>query len=447
MVRSERPITASDHIFHVAVSTATRQLSHPYPLGSRVTERGRLEIGGCDAVELAHEFGTPVYVVVEDDLRARARAFVDAMSARHADFDVLFASKAFPCTAVYRTLADEGLGCDVASGGELALALRGGFAPDRIYLHGNAKSQAELSEALAAGVGHIVVDSLDEIERLEPLAAELDVIQPVLIRVTPDVAGDTHSAISTGQADSKFGFSMRAAPGAIERLRRSPRLQLVGVHAHIGSQLFQLEPFVAAVRAVATLGDFPVYNFGGGLAAAYSEDQRPPAIPAWVDAILDAVHEHLGAEKRVLLEPGRALVANSTVTLYTVETVKRNVSTWVAVDGGMSDNLRPMLYGARYEALIADRASAPPDVRCHLAGKHCESGDVLARDLLLADPAPGDVVATPATGGYGYSLANNYNGIPRSPVVFCRDGTARLVVRRESYEDLSARDVDDGAPG
>jgi diaminopimelate decarboxylase len=447
MVRSERPITASDHIFHVAVSTATRQLSHPYPLGSRVTARGRLEIGGCDAVELAHEFGTPVYVVVEDDLRARARAFVDAMSARHADFDVLFASKAFPCTAVYRALAEEGLGCDVASGGELALALRGGFDPERIYVHGNAKSRVELKEALTAGVGHVVVDSLDEIERLEPLAAELGVIQPVLIRVTPDVAGDTHSAISTGQADSKFGFSMRAAGGAIERLRGSPRLQLVGVHAHIGSQLFQLEPFVAAVRAVAALGDFPVYNLGGGLAAAYSEDQHPPAIAAWVDAILDAVHEHLGAEKRVLLEPGRALVANSTVTLYTVETVKRNVSTWVAVDGGMSDNLRPMLYGARYEALIADRASAQPAVRCHLAGKHCESGDVIARDLLLADPAPGDVVATPATGGYGYSLANNYNGNPRSPVVFCRDGAARLVVRRESYEDLSVRDVDEGGPG
>jgi diaminopimelate decarboxylase len=429
------------------VTATTGQLSHAYPLRSRVTERGRLEIGGCDAVELAREFGTPVYVVVPDDLRARARAFVDAMSARHDDFEVLFASKAFPCTAVYRTLAAEGLGCDVASGGELALALRGGFAPERIYLHGNAKSRAELSEALMAGVGHIVVDSLDEIERLEPLAAEHDVAQPVLIRVTPDVTGETHSAISTGQADSKFGFSMRAAPDAIERLRSSPHLELVGIHAHIGSQLFALEPFAAAVRAVATLGEFPVYNLGGGLAAAYSEDEHPPAIAAWVDAIVDAVHEHLGAGNRLLLEPGRALVANSTVTLYTVETVKRNVSTWVAVDGGMSDNLRPMLYGARYEALIADRASAAAEVRCHLAGKHCESGDVLARDLLLADPAPGDVIATPATGGYGHALANNYNGIPRPPVVFCRDGSARLVVRRESYGDLTARDVDDGAAG
>jgi diaminopimelate decarboxylase len=428
------------------VTATTAQLSHAYPLGSRVSGRGRLEIGGCDAVELAHEFGTPVYAVVEDDLRARARAFLEAIAARHGDFDVLFASKAFPCTAVYRALAAEGLGCDVASGGELALALRGGFAPGRIYLHGNAKSQTELREALSAGVGHIVLDSQHEIERLEPLAAELGVIQPVLIRVTPDVAGDTHSSISTGQADSKFGFSMPAAPEAIERLRGSPHLRLVGIHAHIGSQLFDLEPFLAAVRAVATLGEFPVYNLGGGLAAAYTGAEHPPSIAAWVDAIIDASHEHLGPDKRLLLEPGRALVANSTVTLYTVETVKRNVSTWVAVDGGMSDNLRPMLYGAAYEALIADRASATASVRCHLAGKHCESGDVLARDLLLADPAPGDVVATPATGGYGHSLANNYNGIPRPPVVFCRDGAARLVVRRETYEDLFDRDVDGGEP-
>ena len=426
------------------MSATTAQLSHAYPIGSRVTERGRLEIGGCDAVELARRFGTPVYVVVEDDLRARARTFVEAISARHADFDVLFASKAFPCTAVYRTFAQEGLGCDVASGGELALALRGGFDAKRIYLHGNAKSSAELREALTAGVGHIVLDSLHDIERLESLVAERGVAQPVLIRVTPDIAGATHSSISTGQADSKFGFSMGAAPEAIERLREAPHLRLVGIHAHIGSQLFELDPFVAAVRAVATLGAFPVYNLGGGLATAYTEAQCPPAIAAWVDAILDAFHEHIGAGKRLLLEPGRALVANSTVTLYTVETIKRNVSTWVAVDGGMSDNLRPMLYGAPYEALIADRASTPGSVRCHLAGKHCESGDVLVRDLLLANPAPGDIVATPATGGYGYSLANNYNGIPRAPVVFCRDGEARLVVRRESYEDLFARDVEDG---
>jgi diaminopimelate decarboxylase len=413
------------------------------PFGTRVNDRGRLELGGCDAVELSREFGTPVYVVVEDDLRARARSFVDALAARHRDFDVLFASKAFPCTAVYRTLAEEGLACDVASGGELALALRGGFDPRRTYLHGNAKSATELREALQAGVGHVVLDSLDELERLERIAGELGRRQDVLIRITPGVAGDTHQKISTGQADSKFGFSIAQAPAAIARLQRSSALELVGLHFHIGSQLFELGPFRDAVKAIATLGNYGVYNLGGGLGAAYTTGQRPPTAEQYVDAIVGAVHDHLGADKRLLLEPGRALVANSTVTLYTVQTVKRNVSTWVAVDGGMSDNLRPMLYDSRYEALIADRplASGARGERCQLAGKHCESGDVLIRDVELDDPRPGDVIVTPATGAYGYSLANNYNGVPRPPVVFCREGSARVVVRRETYDDLMGRDV------
>jgi len=423
------------------MSATAAMLSHVYPIGSRVNERGRLEVGGCDAVELAREFGSPVYVVAEDDMRARARAFIDALGARHADHDVLFASKAFPCTAVYRLLAEEGLACDVASGGELFLALRAGFDPARIYFHGNAKSERELREALAAGVGHIVIDSLDELERLERIAADGGRRQEVLIRITPGVAGDTHHAISTGQSDSKFGFSPAEAQQAIERLAGAPHLELVGLHFHIGSQLVELEPFRAAVRTIASLGDFPVYNVGGGLGVAYTAEQQPPAVADYVDAIVSTVHDELGADKRLLLEPGRALVANSAVTLYTVQTVKRNVSTWVAVDGGMSDNLRPMLYGSRYEALIADRPVTPPTERCQLAGKHCESGDVIVRDVWLADPAPGDVIATPVTGAYGYSLANNYNGVPRPPVIFCREGDARVVVRRESYEDLAARDV------
>jgi diaminopimelate decarboxylase len=427
--------------FALVTGTSSSQLSHVYPHGTRVNERGRLELGGCDAVELAREFGTPVYVVAEADLRSRARAFVEALSTRHADFDVLFASKAFPCTAVYRLLAQEGLACDVASGGELALARAAGIDPARLYLHGNAKSVAELHEALQAGVGHVVIDSFDEMARLAQIAAEHSRRQDVLIRVTPDVAGDTHAAISTGQADSKFGFSMEAARVAIDRLAGSPSLHLVGLHFHIGSQLMELEPFRAGVRAIATLGDFPVYNLGGGLGAAYLADQHPPDIERYVEAIVDALHSELGADKRLLLEPGRALVANSTVTLYTVQTIKHNISTWVAVDGGMSDNLRPMMYGARYEALIADRPLAPAPTRAHLTGKHCESGDVIVRDVRLADPAPGDVVVTPATGAYGYALSNNYNGVPRPPVVFCSGGDARLVVRRETYADLMGRDV------
>ena len=417
-------------------------LSHVYPLGSRVNDRDHLEIGGCDAVDLAAEFGTPAFIVAEDDLRARARAYVRGLAAQNPDSDVLFASKAFPCTAVYRVLAQEGLACDVASGGELALALRGGFDPARIYLHGNAKSEAELGYALDAGVGHIVLDSLHDAERLERVAAAHGATQDVLLRITPNVSGDTHAAISTGQADSKFGLGLSEAPPAIDRVARSPHLNLVGLHCHIGSQLLELEPFVRAIAALATLGDFDVYNLGGGLGAAYLETQEPPSIADYVVTLTNAAQAALGGGKRLLIEPGRSLVANSTVTLYTVQTVKHNVSTWVAVDGGMSDNLRPMLYGSRYEAALANRMLATGSEICHLAGKHCESGDVIVRDIALANPVPGDIVVTPATGAYGHAMANNYNGVPRPPVIFCREGDARLVVRRETYEDLMSRDVD-----
>jgi diaminopimelate decarboxylase len=364
------------------------------------------------------------------------------MRACHDDFDVLFASKAFPCTAAYRLFAAEGIACDVASGGELALALRGGFDPARIYLHGNAKSLSELEEALDAGVGHVVLDSFDDIDRLERIAAERGVRQAVLIRVTPGVAGRTHASISTGQADSKFGFGMDDARTAIERLRGSDALELQGLHMHIGSQLLSLDAYRPAVEAIATLGDFPVYNLGGGLGVAYTADQQPPSIEDYVQTQVRAANEILGRGKRLLIEPGRSLVANACVTLYTVETVKRNVSTWVGVDGGMSDNLRPMLYGSVYEAFLAARAAAAgTGERCHVAGKHCESGDVIVRDVPLADPKPGDVLVTPATGAYGHAMANNYNGIPRPPVIFCKDGDARVVVRRETYDDLAARDV------
>ena len=412
-----------------------------FPLGSRLNERGRLEVGGCDTVELAREFGTPAYVVAEDDLRARARAFVQAgRDAGHEDFHVVFASKAFPCTAVLALFAREGLWCDVASGGELHLALNAGFAPARIVMHGNAKSEAELTTALEERAGLIVVDNFDELDRLERLTAGGS--QPVLIRVTPDVRGKTHEKISTGQADSKFGFSIADAPTAIARIEGIDGLALAGLHAHIGSQLLELEPFRREVSELAKLGDFPVWDLGGGLGVAYTEQQgSPPAIEEYVGTLVRAAAGH-GMDavgKRMLIEPGRALTANAGVTLYTVESVKRNVSIWVAVDGGMSDNLRPMLYGAPYEAHVADRFDGATP--CVLAGKHCESGDVIVRDALLDDPRSGDVIVTPATGAYGYAMASNYNGLTRPPVVFCKDGDARIVVRRESFEDLTARDV------
>jgi diaminopimelate decarboxylase len=440
----------------MATETTTgiaQSIERVFPLGSRVNERGRLEVGGCDTIELAREFGTPAYVVAEEDLLTRARAFVEAgRRAGQEELHVLFASKAFPCTAVLRALAGEGLWCDVASGGELHLALHAGFAPERIVLHGNAKSEAELRMALRHRVGLIVIDNLDEIERLEALVAEgaLDggAPQPVLVRATPNVRGETHEKISTGQADSKFGFGMDQVGEAVARVRAVAGLSLEGVHAHIGSQLFDLEPFRRNVAQLARLRElggpegFSTWDLGGGLGVAYTADQRPPAIEEYVRTLVQDARELLfdpAHPRRLLIEPGRALTANAGITLYTVQSVKRNVSTWVAVDGGMSDNLRPMLYGAVYEAHVADRPGG--GTRCVLAGKHCESGDVIVREALLDDPRPGDVIVTPATGAYGYAMANNYNGVPRAPVVFCKDGDARVVARRETLDDLISRDV------
>jgi diaminopimelate decarboxylase len=412
-----------------------------YPEAASVHE-GRLAIGGCDVLELAREFGTPAYIVAEDDLRARAREFVRALTAHHGGPGrVLFAAKAFPCTAVLRIFAEEGLGVDVASAGELHLALGAGFDPGRIVVHGNAKSLAELREAVERRLV-VAIDNLDELERLGALAG--DGPQPVLLRVVPEVQTDTHHAVATGHADQKFGLTLAEAAEANDRLQAAGWADVRGVHVHIGSQLFDLAPYREAVAAIAELGPFGVYDLGGGLAAAYTAAHRPPSVDAWVAGVVGAAHEALGArESELWLEPGRALVANAGVTLYTVESVKRRASTWVAVDGGMSDNLRPMLYGSPYEADVADRLSseAEPGEPCHLAGKHCESGDVIAWGVRLRDPRPGDIVVTPATGAYGHSLANNYNGVPRPPVILCANGEARVAVRRETLEDLVARDV------
>jgi diaminopimelate decarboxylase len=420
------------------MSAAVRQLSPAYPLGSRLSEDGRLQIGGCDALDLAREFGTPALIVAVDDIRARVRAFRQAFAARTADFEVHFAAKAFACTAVLRLMADEALACDVAGGGELHMALKAGFDPGRIHLHGNAKSRRELQEAHDAGVGHVVLDNDRDIDRLEEIVAPGE-RQAVQMRIAPGVSPDTHPSISTGGPNTKFGFNLQAAPAAIERVMASGKLDLEGLHIHIGSQIVDLEPFRPAIAALGALGEFRTINLGGGLGVAYTELDAPPSIDEYVAFKVDAVRQLVGAGRRILDEPGRALVANSTVTLYGVESVKRNVDTYVAVDGGMSDNLRPMLYGARYEAQVVGRPGG--GTRCHLVGKHCESGDVLVYDADLSDPRPGDVIVTPATGAYGFSMANTYNGVPRAPVVFVADGDARLVVRRETYDDLTVRDV------
>ena len=409
-------------------------LSLVYPLGSRLNEHGRLEVGGCDVVEVARELGTPAYVYAEDDMRARARAYVEAFRARTQHFEVVYASKAFPATAVFRLMAEEGLSCDVASAGELHLALAGGFDPARIYMHGNNKTEEELAYALERGVGHLVVDSFDEIDRLQRLAGGRR--QRVMLRVTPGLMPATHTYIQTGQEDSKFGFGIAELPHAVERCADAG-LEVCGLHAHVGSQVFELEIYERLAEVLGQIGDWPLLNLGGGLGIAYTRDEEPPRIEDYVDALL----RHAPEDATVVCEPGRSLVGNAGVTLYTVGTVKRipGVRTYVAVDGGMSDNLRPMLYGARYEAQIADRFGGGEV--CTVAGMHCESGDILVRDVELADPRPGDVLVTPATGAYGHAMANNYNALRRPPVIFCRDGDARVVVRRESLEDLTARDV------
>ena len=416
-----------------------------YPIGSRTNEPGRLEVGGCDVVELAVEHGTPAYVYAPDDIRARIRAYVGALQRRDVDFEVLFASKSAPISAIYRLCRDEGLSVDVASGGELHTALRAGFDPARVYQHGNNKSAGELRAAFEAGVGTIVLDSLDEIALADSL---LDRAQDVLIRLTPGIEPSTHSYVQTGQLDSKFGFAIEGgtAERAVEAVRASRHLRLAGFHAHLGSQITDLSYYSAAIEVMA---DFcrpyepGVMNVGGGLGIAYSAEDSPPAIEELVDLLVDSLERAFDPLPRILLEPGRSLVGNAGITAYTVGSVKEieGVRTYVAVDGGMSDNLRPMLYGSRYEAVIADRAAAPADTLVTVAGKHCESGDILVRDVSLAAPRTGDVLVTPATGAYVHSMANNYNGVPRPPVIFCSGGEATVVVRRETHEDLLARDV------
>ncbi len=417
-----------------------------YPAGSRVNERGHLEIAGCDVVELAERFGTPAYLYAEDDIRGRARQYVGAFEQRTDGFEVIYGSKALPCSAAYRVMREEGLSVDVASGGELRMALAAGFDPARIHMHGNNKSENELRYAFDSGVAHLILDSFDEIERAERL---LDRPQKVLIRVTPGIKPSTHDYVQTGQLDSKFGFGLAddLAARAVARVRESPNLELVGLHAHIGSQIFELEPYVKAIEVIADFCDSvdlapELLNVGGGLGIAYLDTDEPPSIEDYVEVKVRGVQRVFDPAPTILVEPGRSLVGNAGVTAYRVGTVKEipGVRTYVAVDGGMSDNLRPMLYGSRYEAVIADRAGETPDTLATIAGKHCESGDVLIRDTEVASPRVGDVLVTPATGAYGYAMANNYNGVPRPPVIFCRDGEARTVVRRETWDDLLARD-------
>jgi diaminopimelate decarboxylase len=406
-----------------------------FPPGTHQADDGMLVVGGCRLDDLAAEFGTPAYIVDEQALRARAREFKSELAGRWPNSQVVFASKAFPCTAGYRLMASEGLGVDVAGAGELVMALAGGVPAADLVLHGNAKSDTDLTMAVQAGVGTVVVDNFDDIDRLERLVTGE---QGVLVRLIPGIRAETHAAIATGHDGSKFGLSPAAARMAVERLRHSDRLRLDGVHVHVGSQILDAEPLARAAQAAAALGDFAVYDLGGGLGVRYTYTEHPPSVADYVGALTDVARAHLPSGARILIEPGRSMVARSGITVYRVLTVKHGDPTFVAVDGGMADNLEVSLYGQRFEATLADRLGGGTVV--DLVGRHCESGDRLIAGVALDDPKVGDLVAVPVTGAYCMTMANNYNGALRPPVVFCSGGQARAVVRRETFEDLTRRD-------
>jgi len=418
------------------------------PDSSAVTADGHLSIGGVDLLQLAEEVGTPVFVYDEDHLRNRCREAVAGFGV-----GVAYATKAFLCKAMAALALEERMALDVSTGGELAVALAGGASGERLVCHGNNKSSEELEAALRAGVGRIVVDSFDEISRLGALSAAGTTTgsaghrTSLLVRVTPGIEAHTHEHVMTGQEDSKFGFSLAsgAAAEAVEVLRGLADFELVGVHAHIGSQIFEVSAFA---EEIAALVPFVVENrlseccIGGGLGVAYVEGEVAPSITEWAQAVRSAARRAgLPLTVRLTAEPGRAIVASAAVTLYRVGTVKRlpGLRCYVAVDGGMSDNPRPVLYGSGYEAFLPRAPLAPRPLAARLVGKHCESGDVIVADArLVPDLAVGDVLATPVTGAYGFAMSSNYNKVLRPPVVFVSGGRSRVVVRRETVADLLA---------
>jgi diaminopimelate decarboxylase len=424
------------------------------PMSSSVGPDGRLRVAGVDVIELAEEWGTPLFVYDEAELRERCREAVAVWGN-----GVAFATKAFLCVAMARLAFEEGMRLDVSTGGELHVALAAGVTPDRLVFHGNNKSEAELASALAVGVGRIVVDSFDELDRIERLLSDPEstgssVAPPkVLARVTPGVEVHTHEFVRTGQEDSKFGFGLAsgAAAQAIARLRQLDAqgvIEFVGVHTHIGSQVFAVDAFVQAIQVIADffapLG-LPELVVGGGLGVAYVSGEEAPTMSSWAGSVHRACREAgIPESVRVTAEPGRSIVARAGMTLYRVGTIKDvpGYRTYVSIDGGISDNPRPVLYGSGYEAFLPRSTNADRTRPIRLVGKHCESGDIIvSAGYVPADLAVDDILATPVTGAYGHSMASNYNKVPRAAVVFVADGESRLVVRRETFDDLLRYDV------
>ncbi|MDO8885525.1 diaminopimelate decarboxylase [Candidatus Oleimmundimicrobium sp.] len=423
------------------------------PLTSKINESSHLEIGGCDAVELAKKFGTPLFVMDEKTIRAQCRKYLSSFQKLNKNTEVIYASKAFISIAMCQIIQEEGLSLDVSSGGELYLAKKANFPSEKIFMHGNNKTPKELEMALTMEIGCIVVDSEDELELLDKIASEKGVKPNIMLRITPGIKPSTHDYIQTGQIDSKFGFGLTdgIALKAVKKALEFKNLRLKGFHVHIGSQIFVLHSYAKAIEIIMDFSkqildetgfNASEINVGGGLGIKYKAKDEPSTIEEYAEVIVKNVQEqakkHGIISPKILIEPGRSIVGNSGVTLYTVGTIKEipGVRRYISVDGGMSDNLRPMLYGAEYEVIIANKADFKPVSKVTIAGKHCESGDVLIKDAKLPLVEIGDILCTPATGAYGYMMANNYNKQPRPAVILVNEGNATEIIRRENYEDI-----------
>ena len=428
------------------------------PLTAAVNEAGHLALGGCDAVELAREFGTPLYVFDDETLRERCREFQSQFRARYADTVVAYAAKAYLGRALAAIIAEEGMSLDVVSGGEVAIAASVGFPPERIYFHGNNKLESELKEALAYGVGRVVIDNFHEMHLLNGLAQGAGIRQPVLLRISPGVDPHTHAHTTTGTLDSKFGIPLPTgqAEAAVRQALEMPGLEVKGLHAHLGSPVFELGPYREAVdvmlRFAAEMAEryglkLEEFSPGGGFAVQYVEDKPPPSVAEYAQAITAAVTEgcrrHGLPLPQLIIEPGRAIVARAAVALYTVGASKEvpGLRRFVSVDGGMADNIRPPLYDSQYSALVANKPLEARRETVTVAGRYCESGDILMRDAELAPLAAGDILAMATAGAYALPMASNYNASLRPAVVLVRDGEAKLIRRRERYNDLIRTDV------
>ncbi len=414
--------------------SALGHIAHVLPPTSEVVD-GELVIGGCRVSDLVAEYGSPLHIYDEAGLRQQMRSLVAGLRSRHENSDVLFASKAAPIVAIYAIAAAEGMMIDVAGGGELELALAAGVDPANVYFHGNAKTDAELERAIEVGVGTIIVDSEDEIDRLDRLVPA-GCRQQLLVRVTPGVEAETHASMNTGGSNSKFGLPPVKVRELIDSLREHPRLEIVGVHVHIGSQILNIDQFAEAVAALAPIGGLPVYDLGGGLGIAYHEGEHAPTVDEYLDRLVGAAHEYLPTSAKLLIEPGRATVARAGVTAYRVVVVKQTGRRFVAVDGGLADQLEIAMTGQRFEAVLANRADEVADTTVQLVGRQCESGDLLIDGAQLPNPRVDDIVVMPATGAYSYTMTNNYNGALRPAVVLVANGVARLAARREDVADL-----------